>query len=212
MPVSRKDTDAEVEVTFYDAATAARPVSSSDVAKKYSAKETVNLFMKDRKDISFELFFLLLAIILILLLAVEYFFAYMPYRRLEQAEADLRADQTRLERLDVPDDEFERVENDYLKYNYEHFDKTIADREDVLDMLGETAFKYGKATSVDITGNTVRLNLSGVPSDKVETLQTEMREHKRVNDVFVTNVKMENSLADVSLTVLLNDATKVKED
>lgn len=206
----KKHEEQEVKVTFYDVAagrTGKERVSTLE--SKYSTKETVNLCMKDRKDITFELFFLLLALILVILLIVEFFGIYRPYLSIEKAEAQLAADQAKLEQLQDSMRDYNDVHEQYRKYNYENFDRSIVDREDILDMLEDKVFSMGIIQSISISRNTLTMTLTGVNRNEIDAMQAGVREDPIVFNVFAQSTGYDEGIVTVNMSIIFKDATTI---
>ncbi len=207
MAVSKKEAD--VQVTFYDVANrTTNSARASAIASKYSTKETVNLCIKERKGMSFELFFLILAAILVFLLIMEFFGIYRPYLALEQAEAQLTEDQARLEQLYGEMSDRESVREQYRLYNYENFPRDLVDRADVLDLLEKEVFPHGKVVTFSITRNALTLTLTGIPDAEGAAMQKALRENKIVQTAIVSSE--DEATGIVSMTIIFKDATEVE--
>ncbi len=133
-------------------------------------KNTLNLCMKEKNSISVQLFCLLFVAIMLVVLLIEFFGIYQPYRAIEQAEADLASDRDKLTQIQDKIKDYDSVREDYLKYNYEHYDKTLVDRLDVLEMLGRTVFAVGKVQSLSISSNAISLTASGIDEATASSL------------------------------------------
>lgn len=188
MPVSKKDKTPSTVVLYDVADDALKKEKGTVVTNKYSTKNTLNLLMKEKSSISFELFFLLLAIIMLLLALVEYFVVYRPYRAVEQAEAALREEQARLEQILDKIKDYDDVRADYLKYNYENFDSSIVDRLDILDLLERKVFGVGKIQSMNISGNTLTMTMTEVSVDASSKLQSTLQEEAETGIVEYVSV------------------------
>ncbi len=209
MATKKKEKEAEVQVTFYDVAnkrTYQAPPS------KHASKETVNLCMREKTSISYELFFLLLAVIFIILVIVEFFGVYRPYLAVERAEADLAEKQTQLEQIydSMSNPSREEVRDNYRRYNYENFPREIVNREEILALLEETVFEKGKITSAALLeNNTVELTVSGVLREDIEPMQQQLNEKEGIVDwveVSHVNFEMDDTGAEsatLSMTIRL---------
>ena len=198
MPKNDAATDAEIR--FFDAA---EPHAAS---AGHVSKETVNLCKKDRKDISPGAFCLLLTVFLAVLILIEFFFAYLPYRDLEVLESSLGEAQQQYEQLQSSMSDYDAVRDDYRKYTYEKYDKTIVDREDILDLLEVAVFPMGKVLTLNISNNTITLSLSGVLNTDIDVMQKGLREHALVQNVIISRTSLVGDEATVAMTIILKDA------
>lgn len=161
--MSEKRQKADGEVEYYDVSEGVnRKGKARALSSKYSEKNTVNLCIRERKGISAELFFLILAGILLVLLLLEFFGAYQPYLRLEAAEQQLADEQAAVQAMQDSMKDYKTVQDSYREHNYEHFPRERVDREDVFQLIEEVIFDKGVITSFNLNGNTLTLSLSGV--------------------------------------------------
>ncbi len=207
--MAKKVKEADVKVVEYDVASHSAQ-GAAPVPPKYSSKETVNLCMKERKSISYETFFIILIIFFAVLLVIEYFGAYLPYREIEQKEKQLAANETELSQLQNSMSDRDQIRADYRQYNYENFPRNIVDRAEILALLERTVFERGKITSVNISSNnTVVLNVADVSRDDLEAMQKEIREDDLVFNVFVSRTNLEDGeSAGVTMTIVFNDPSE----
>lgn len=207
--MAKKVKEADVKVVQYDVASHSAQ-GAAPVPPKYSSKETVNLCMKERKSISYETFFIILILFFAVLLVIEYFGAYLPYREIEQKEKQLAANETELSQLQNSMSDRDQIRADYRQYNYENFPRNIVDRAEILALLERTVFERGKITSVNISSNnTVVLNVADVSRDDLEAMQKEIREDELVFNVFVSRTNLEDGeSAGVTMTIVFNDPSE----
>lgn len=208
MSFFRREKETEIRVTFIDDA-GADPRRASAIVIKNSKDETVNLMKRERKGLSLSGFLIILAALLAVLILVEYFGIYRPYRELETREAQLEADRSVISQLQSETKDMEEVRAEYRKYNYENFPRELADREKVLKLLEDTVFEQGKITRLEISGNTLLLTVTDVNSNEVATMQSDIRESDLVEKVVASKVSnTSDGKASVDLTVTFRDATK----
>lgn len=181
----KKDND---NIIIYDVADKSTRTAKVEIKGKYATKNTLNLCMREKSSITAELFFGILAIILAVLLVVEFFGVYRPYRDIERAEAELNGKRTELAALEDATKDFDDVKAEYNKYNYENYNKDLADRLDVLDMLDVAVFPYGKVTLLSFDNNqTLMLNMEEVRLISVSDLIKQIDAQKLVNRVTLVN-------------------------
>lgn len=180
MPVSKKDKntqDPQNAVVLYDVADdSLKKEKGTVVTTKYSTKNTLNLLMREKSSISFEVFFAVLAIVMLLLALVEYLLVYRPYRTVEELDARraaLEAEQSRIEQK-IEDYDEQNLPDDHLKYFYENEDETLVNRLRILDILEDVVFGVGKIQNMSISGNTLQMTMTEVSLEVASTLQNSL--------------------------------------
>lgn len=183
--------------------------------KVIAEKATLNLCMKEKQLISPAVFVPVLLAILILAALIGYFGVYMPYDGVRKAQEELDARKEVLTKMEEHVKDYNEVKEEYNKYNYEEYDKTIASRLDVLEMLERTVFPVSTVRSLSITGKTVSLTLTDISLDKVSELTTELNKEGLVQKVSVSFTGYDgantSSTPTATMTILLTDADKVSE-
>lgn len=180
--------------------------SRGSEAPTYRSKSTLNLCMKDRPVLAPEVICLLIVLILLIVLFVEFFGIYRPYLAVERAEAQLKADNAALqETLDRIED-YDEVRQQYRQYNYENFDKTIADRPAILDLVEKVLFPAGKIKNMELNGNTLVLSMVEVPLSEVSEMKEALEASELVEGVELSwtgyDVRdKENKVPTVNFTV-----------
>lgn len=160
MSSGNKKKTADGEVTYYDvAAGVSRKGKAHKLASKYSSKDTVNLCIRERKGLSAELFFLILAGILIVLLLLEFFGVYRPYLNLETAEQQLADQRAEIELLEDSMSDYQEIQQKYNQFNYENFPRERVGSDEMFDLIKETVFSRALITSFRFNGNANRLTL-----------------------------------------------------
>ncbi len=203
--VNKNQTDGEV--LYYDvAAGATRKGNARSLASKYSTKDTVNLCIRERKGISYELFFLIFAAILLVLLLIEFFGVYRPYLDMEAREAEL----TRIEAStqDLYDQMSDRtqVRDLYRQHNYENFPRERVDREDVFDLIERLVFDKAIITSFTLRENVLTLGLHGPVRSDLEKIANSIMDDELVLSCGRSNWTQSESGFDTTLTITFKDA------
>ncbi len=211
MSSGNKKKTADGDVTYYDvAAGVSRKGKARKLASKYSSKDTVNLCIRERKGLSAELFFLILAGILIVLLLLEFFGVYRPYLNLETAEKDLAQQQAEVQRIKDEIKDMDEVREEYRKYNYEHFPRERVDRLDVLDLVETVFFDRGIITSFHLSKNTLTLQLTDVLLEDSYLIPAELEASEIVlgYDMPRSEVKYDEATGKVAfgITITFKDA------
>lgn len=171
------------EVVYYDvAAGVSRTAKAQTLSKRYSTKETVNLCIRERKGLSYELFFLILAGILLVLLLLEFFCVYRPYLHMEETEKSLAEKEAQTQRLKDSMKDYDTVEEDYNKYNYKNFPRARVGRDDVFALVESVVFDRGIITSFRLTENSLTLQISDVSLENLTLIPAEFEASKLVSD------------------------------
>lgn len=196
----------EAQVTFYDGGKRAEEGETVVADPSFFAHETVNLCKREKRWMTYERFFLIIALVFLLMALIEFLAVYRPYSALEDKEAQLAADQATLSELYGGMLDRNEVRENYRKYNYENFPAEIVDREKVLDLLERTVFLRGKISGVTLSGNTLVLSITGVERSEIEAMQIEIRESDIVESVVISRTDLDETAA-VGMTIVFKDAT-----
>ena len=201
------NTAAQARITFYDGVDRTESGKKlSSAAIKKSAKQTVNLCKRERTGMSFATFCLLLALVLIVLAAVEFFAAYRPYKQMEAKQKELADKQSQLDSLNGAMTDREAVQNEYREYNYENFPFYLVDREDVLAFIKERIFPYGKISNVSVSENTISLRITDIPRDSVDTLLDGIRNDDRVANLPMSTTEVNGDTIVATVSIHFKDA------
>lgn len=183
--------------------------------KVIAQKATLNLCMKEKQLISPAVFVPVLLVILVLAALIGYFGVYMPYDSVKRAQEELDARKEVLEQMLDHTKDYNEVKDEFNKYNYEEFDRTLADRLDVLALLERTVFRVSTVRSLSVNNKTVSLTLTDISLDKVSELITTLNGEDLVAEVTVTTTGYQSSdsasTPTATMYILLNDADKVAE-
>ncbi len=211
MNSGKKQNKADGEVMYYDvAAGVSRKGKAKSLASKYSTKETVNLCIRERKGLSYELFFLILAGILLFLVLIEFLGVYRPYLNLEAAEKELANQKAEVQEIKDSIKDMDQVREDYRKYNYENFPRERIDREEVFNLIEDTVFDRGLITNFTLAENTLTLQISGTSLEDLLVIPAEIEENELVESYDMPNTQVkydeETGKASFSITIHFKDA------
>ncbi len=205
----KKQDGEEARVTFYDVSSRSSGGSAPEMISEGDSKETVNLCKRDRGGLSPAKICLIVALVLLVLIVIEFFGVWLPYRALEKKEAELADYQAQLSALNDGMKDMDTVQEEYRKYNYENFPSEIVDREEVLRLLEEKVFPRGKITGFNISGNTLNITVSDILIEDIVPLQTEIRESGIVERVSLgTTSGTAEGRASLGLTIVFKDASE----
>ncbi len=204
MPVSKKSEQKKQDVKASQpsqAAVAYYRRSSKDIAQ-YPTKRVLNLCMKEKSNMPPEAFLGILAAIIVVVLLLEFFGVYRPYRSLELAQADLNAAQSHLQQTYDSMSDYDDIHDEYYQYNFNEFDRTLADRLDVLDLLKRELFDKAKINTLNVSANTINLNMTGVKlKEQLPDIQESLLADPFVATVFSSSQSSQNDTATLVITL-----------
>ncbi len=179
-------------------------------------KRTINLCIREKQSMSAEMFLIILAVILAIFIIFELVGVFIPYTKVERLEAELASAQSVLDEKENRLKDYNEVQEYYNQYNYEGFDRSIADRLDVLGILERTIlnndeFKTSaKIRSININGKTVSLVLDGLNMEQISKLHKNLLFEPLVEKVDVkTSTTPESKEPSANLEITLKDASTV---
>lgn len=179
--------------------------------KAEPVKRTLNLMIRERQ--SPEPSKWIPGVLVVLLLAAVFGkFAVMDrFDRLNEAEADLLSLKNEVESMRQAMTDYNEVRDNYNKYNFNGYDKTIPDRLDVLELLEREVFPVCQINNLSITGRTLSMSLSGLSLNQVSALITSLKADPLVESVMVSTTGYSADSDDIAgtanMTVTLSDAT-----
>lgn len=179
--------------------------------KAAASKTTLNLAMRDR-DLSKSPAVVLpvvLAIGLVALLVSWGVGSRLGQVRAAQREVDGLQDT--LDRLKAGYADYDEVKERYNRYTYKDFDRTIADRLDVLSLMERQVFPVCAVRSFSVAGRQMSLVLDGLTLESTSALITRLNAEEMVSSVSVSTYDAtSDSGATYSLTnmvIVLADAS-----
>ena len=129
---------------------------------KLPSKKTLNLLIKEKTLASPSR---LIPILLLIVVGAYLFSKYAVAARLEKVsreEAELAEMQSQLEMITNAFSDYDEVEEQYNRYSYENFDKTIPDRLDVLEMLEKRLFPICSIQSLTVNGRDLNMVITDI--------------------------------------------------
>lgn len=156
-------------------------------------KTTLNLVMREKSELALSR--VVPAAIIIVVLAVLFgkFAVADRYARLHKAENDLATSQVRLEELELSYADYDKVKEQYNQYTYRGFDRTIADRQEILDLLEHDIIPYSETQAVSVTGNVFSTTLTGLTLDQVSSMIARLESNPLVDGVTVSTTGYDNN-------------------
>lgn len=149
-------------------------------------KTTLNLLMKEKSEFSPGKVIPAVLVIIVLAALFGKFAVADRYTRLLEAENELAEKQDWLDGLEMSYADYDEVKDQYGHYTYKGFDNTIADRQEILDLLESDIFPHSETQSVSVTGNVFSTTLTGLTLDEVSTMMARLEANPLVESVTVS--------------------------
>lgn len=164
--------------------------------KTTPAKTSMNLYIKEKSALSPSRWLPAVLIIVILAALFGKFAVADRFARLREAESALAARQNELAQLQQTYADYDEVEEQYSQYTYRGFDRTIADRQEILDLLERDIIPYSQTRSVSVTGNVFSTTVTGLTLDQVSTMMAKLEADPLVDTVTVSTAGYEDEQTD----------------
>lgn len=182
--------------------------------KAVPEKRTLNLVIREKQSIDPKKW--IPGILAVLLLAALFgkFAVADRYAKLEKAENELAAMQQKLDDTRAAYADYDEVQEQYNMYNYTGYDKTLADRLDIIDLLERKVFPACDVTSLAISGKTVSMSLENLDLSQVSSLIADLEAEPLVDRVYVPTASHgnEQELGSAAMTMYLVDADTIEKD
>lgn len=177
-------------------------------------KRTLNLMIREKKSFRASVWIPCILVVLILAAVFAKFAVYDRYVRLNAAEDELEAKKAELAAAVDSYADYDDVQAQYNRYTYTGFDRTIADRLDVMDILERLVFPVSDVTRLSMSGKTVNMTLVGMTLSEVSELVTQLEAEPLVDGVTVSTAgyNEKDAVPTATFTLLLADADKVEEE
>lgn len=183
--------------------------------KALASKQTLNLAVRER-DIT-KSPALALGVIL-LILAVAALISWAVGSRLAQvtaAQKEVDAIEENIRQMAAAYADFDEVKAQYNRYTYKDYDRSIADRLDVMALMERQVFPVCQVRSFSVAGRQMSLVLEGLTLDSTSALISSLNAEPMVGSVSVSTYDATSDTGVVySLTnmiIVLSDATQTGE-
>ena len=178
---------------------------------KYPTKRTVNLAKHESNKKNVMTIVIGLIIIAILVVLVVKFGVTDQFARLNKAESSYLEVHEQLTAMEESLTDYPSVEQEYHTYsrswmtNGENSIAVSVDRTEVLDMIEKLLMSKGTVNSLNIQGDTVLVNMSGMNLEQTSVMLAEIQRQDMVESVKLTtaSTKDTNEVQDFSLTIVL---------
>lgn len=197
---------------------AARPGAGIGLKKARKAvpptKTTLNLVFKEKKELRLSR---VIPAVLAVMVAAGLFgkFAVADrFAKADAAEAAVEARRAYLAEVEAGYADYDAVQATYNRYTYTGFDRTIADRLDVMALLEREVFPVGTVRTLSIAGKSVSLTVSGLTLDQLSDLMTRLEADPMVAKVSISTATYSGYASDedfgansaAALSISLTDA------
>ena len=166
-------------------------------------KRTLNLMIREKKSVDPVKWVPGVLIVLVVAALFGKFAVADRYAKLNALEADLAAQKQKLEDTRAAYADYNEVQEQYNRYTYTDFDRTIADRLDVMAILEREVFPVCDVGALSVTG----LSL-----EEASALISRLGTEPLVESVFVSTSNQTESDPEgiATMTIQLADATTVE--
>ncbi len=148
-------------------------------------KTTLNLVIREKSELAPSRW-IPAAILIILAAALFSKFAVVDrFARLQEMENKLADKQGQLWALEDSYADFDEVKAQYNQYTYKGFDRSIADRQAILDLLEQEIIPYCETQAISISGNNFSTTLTGLTLDQVSSMMARLEANPLVEGVTV---------------------------
>lgn len=132
-------------------------------AEKFASpdKKTLNLCMKEKASVHPAVFASCLILILVVAALIGYFGVYMQYERVRVAQDELTKAEQKLDDLKKSVENYDDTQKQYNRYSYNGFDRSLADRNDILDLLERLVFPEWEVRSCNLSSNVLSITVAG---------------------------------------------------
>ena len=180
-----------------------------------ASKTTLNLAMRER-DLSKSPVVVLPVIALIAGLAVLVSLAVgSQLARVSKAQKEVDGIRATISKLQAAYADYDEVQAEYNRYTYKDFDRTIADRLDVLSLMERDIYPVCSVRDFSVAGRQLSLVLEGLTLESTSALINQLNSEELVDGVSVSTYDATSDTGTVySLTnvvIVLADAAPEEE-
>lgn len=187
-------------------------LTKSSPKRTRPTKKTLNLMIREKTTIDPAKWIPGVVIVLIVAALIGKFAVADRYAKLSKAESALAARKQTLEDTRAAYADFSEVQEQYNRYTYTGFDRSIADRLDVLDLLEKYVYPVCEVQSVAISGKGVNLSVTDLSLSEASALKESLEKEPLVDSFFVTTAShdVQELNGDATITIQLVDASTVE--
>ena len=172
------------------------------------SKRTLNLAIRERRYPDPKKWIPGVLVVIILAALFSKFAVVDRYAKLNEAEAELAGKKAELAATQAQYADYDEVRERYNMYSYEGFDRTIADRLDVMDLLRRDVFPVCEVQDLSVSGKTINLSVTDLNLSQISQLIATLEGEPMVSSVtvFTASDDREATMGAASLSVELMDA------
>ena len=178
------------------------------------SKRTLNLAIRERRYPDPKKWIPGVLVVILLAALFAKFAVVDRYAKLNEAESELAGKKAALEDTRAQYADYNEVRERYNMYSYEGFDRTIANRLDVMDLLKRDVFPVCEVRSLSVSGKTISLSVTDLNLSQISQLIATLEGEPMVSSVtvFTASDDREATMGSASLSVELMDATEVEKE
>lgn len=183
--------------------------------KAVASKTTLNLAMRER-DLSKSPIVALPAIAAIALAAILVSWGVgTQLGRVTAAQREVDQMKEHIAQLQAGYADYDEVQAEYNRYTYEKFDRTIADRLDVMSLMERQVYPVCAVRSFSVAGRQMSLVLEGLTLESTSALITRLNAETMVDSVSVSVYDATSDSGAVypltNMVIVLSDASQREE-
>ena len=177
-------------------------------------KTTLNLAIKEKKEL--RLSRTVPAVLAVLVCAALFgkFAVADRFAAADTAERAVAARRAELTAIEQSCADYDDVQHTYNQYTYTGFDRTIADRLEVMALLEREVYPVGTVRTLSIAGKTVTLTVSDMTLEQLSNLISRLETDPMVANVAISTATYSGYASDeafgstnaAALSISLNDA------
>lgn len=183
--------------------------------KAVASKTTMNLAVRER-DLAKSPVMALPVIVLIALVAVMVSWGVgTQLGRVNSAQREVDRMRDNIAQLQAGYADYDEVQEEYNRYTYEKFDRTIQDRLEVMSLMERQVYPVCSVRSFSVAGRQMSLVLEGLTLESTSALITRLNAEEMVDSV---SVSVYDATSDsgatyplTNMVIVLSDASKTEE-
>lgn len=183
--------------------------------KAVASKTTMNLARRER-DLAKSPVMALPVIVLIALVAVLVSWGVgTQLGRVNSAQREVDQMRDNIAQLQAGYADYDEVQEEYNRYTYEKFDRTIQDRLEVMSLMERQVYPVCSVRSFSVAGRQMSLVLEGLTLESTSALITRLNAEEMVDSV---SVSVYDATSDsgatyplTNMVIVLSDASKTEE-
>ncbi len=183
--------------------------------KAIASKTTLNLVVRERKFLKTARVVPLVVAVLLLAALVGKFAVADRLAQVAAARREVEDIESQIDALQAAYADYDEVEERYNQYTYKDFDRTLADRMDVLALVEREIFPVCRVQRLALAEKRLDMSLEGLTLRNTSDLINRLKADKLVSEVFVSTAATTADNGAVQrtteMTILLADAVEEGE-